>query len=109
MRPRSASVARRGERLRLLQDGVGLLLAFGRERIVDVRAERVGLAPVAHGAVRVEPLRLSERAHGLRVVEAVDEPQSLVEEGLRPRTGRRDAVSERPEVGEQRRKGSGSG
>ena len=109
MRPRSASVARRGDRLRLLQDGVGFLLAFGRERIVDVRAERVGLAPVAHGAVRVEPLRLSERAHGLRMVETVDEPQPLVEKGLRLRAGRRDRVAEGPEVGEQRCKGPGRG
>ena len=46
---------------------------------VHVRAVRVGHSPVAHGAVRVQPRGMGERADGLTVVEAVQQSHALVE------------------------------
>ena len=58
---------------------VGRLHGTGIHRQVDIGAQRVGDAPVAHGAGGVEPGTFGEGVHRLLVVEPVGEPESLVE------------------------------
>lgn len=72
-------------------------------RGVDVRAQREGLAPVAHGAGRIEALGLLERADRRLVVEGVGEAQALVEVSLRLLVRRRDRIGEIAEEVPERR------
>jgi hypothetical protein len=62
-----------------------------------------GLAPEAHGAGRVEALRLAECPTRLGVVEAIGEPQSLIEERLHLRRPGGDRPGVSSKVVEQRR------
>jgi hypothetical protein len=62
----------------------------GTQRVVDVRPDRIGDAPLAHRAARIEPRRLAEGAQRLGVVERIGQPQALVEELLRQRLARGD-------------------
>jgi hypothetical protein len=78
-------------------------------RHVDVGAEHQRLAPEAHGTVGIELLRLAERALRLFVIEAVGQPQSLIEIGLCGRARRGDLVGERAEAVPHRRIGVGEG
>ena len=76
-----ARLGRELERLvhRLPDLGLGRRVVGG----VDVGSERVGDAPVAHRALRIELGGVAERRRRLAVVEAERERQSLVEEALR--------------------------
>ena len=65
---------------------------------VDVGSERVGDAPVAHRALRIELGGVAERRGRLAVVEAERERQSLVEEALRLLRGGGDGVVVEVEV-----------
>ena len=92
-----------GERLRVADRRIG-----GRDRVllhrhVDVRAEHQCLAPEAHRAIRVEPLRLAERAARLVVIERVGEAEALIEIRLRLRVRRGDLVVDGAEPVPQRR------
>ncbi len=60
-------------------------LGLGRRivRGVDVGSERVGDAPVAHRALRIELGGMAERRRRLAVVEAERERHALIEEALR--------------------------
>ncbi len=80
------ALPRRGFRLHghgLLGQLVRLRLVVGRHGHVDVRSQHDGLAPVAHGAIRIEARGLAEGAARLRVVEPVGEVHTLVDEELR--------------------------
>jgi hypothetical protein len=50
---------------------------------IDVGTKHKRLAPVAHGTVRILPLRLAKGAHGFRMVKGIRQPQSLVKIALR--------------------------
>ena len=76
-------------------------------RRVDVGAENEGLAPPAHRAVGIPPLRLLERAQRLGVVEGVGQPETLIEVALRDRVGGGDRMAVRAEVVEQGRRLAG--
>ena len=93
----------RGKRARTPDGVVGGDLALGVNVEVDVRPQRVGDAPVGHRQVRVEVSRALERAHGLVVVEGIDEAQPLVEKLLRLGALRRDRVTERAHAFDERR------
>ncbi len=80
------------QRLRLLQRRPGRRDGVVRHRQVDVGPERLGDAPPAHRAVRIEPGGLAERADRLGVVEAEQQVDPLVEEQLRLRVLGRDRV-----------------
>ena len=75
----------------------------GVHRRIDVGAQHQRLAPVAHGALRIQALRLAERPRRLGVVEGIGQPQSLVEITLGERNGRADRKVQRAEVIPQRR------
>ena len=64
---------------RLADLGLGRGIVAG----VDVRSERVGDAPVAHRALRIELGGVAERRRRFAVVEAEGEGHALVEEALR--------------------------
>src|SRR5437763_992039 len=93
----------RRKRARTRDGVVGGDLAFGVNVEVDVGAERVRDAPVSHREVGVQISRALKGAHGLVVVEGVDEAQALIEELLRLRVLRRDRVMERTHAGDERR------
>ena len=76
-----------------------------RHRQVDVRPEREGDAPPAHGAVRIQPGGLAERADRLGVIEAEHQVDALVEEHLGLRVLGRDRVLVDPQALEHRRPG----
>jgi hypothetical protein len=63
------------------------LIGVGCQRSIDVGAIGQGFAPEAHGAARIEPLRLAERGDRRGMVEAIGETHALVEIALRLRTG----------------------
>ena len=79
-----------GQREGLLKRLVGLGHVLVFHRRVDVRPQHQRHAPVTHGARRIEPGRLTERALGLSVVESIGQNHCLVEETLRPRDIGRD-------------------
>src|SRR5204863_2349824 len=64
-------------------------------------AEHQGLGPIRHGEIRVEALRLAERALRFRVVEGEGKPQALVEVRLRLRVRRADLEGERAQPFEE--------
>ena len=89
-------------RERLVQ---GLVCRNPRGRVhagVDVRAVRVGYAPVAHGAVRIQLRGMVEGADSLTVVEAVQQSHALVEVPLGEGYRRRDRDVIVAEVGVER-------
>ena len=99
---------RRCERLRALRERIRARLRLGAHRHVDVRPEHQRLAPVRHGACRVEPGRLAERSAGLVVIERVGEAEPLVEIFLSHGALGRHLVVERAEPAiERRRSGPG--
>ena len=75
-------------------------------RRVDVGAVGERLAPEAHRAIGIEPLRLAERGDRRGMVEAVGEAQSLVEIALgeRVRRGDREMDLAEPVVERRRRR-----
>ena len=100
------ALTRRGpalERLRLLNQLVGVRLLVGLHHRVDVGAEDQRLAPVGDGQVGIEPRRLAEGPARLGVVEGVGQVQALVDEALHRRLGRADREGVRPEVLQPRR------
>ena len=84
-----------GERPRLLCRGKGGRHGLVLHRQIDVGAEHECLAPEAHGARRVELLRLAKGTLRLAVIERVGQAQALVEIGLRRRVRGRDLVAHR--------------
>ena len=94
----------RRQRARLHDGRERGVLALRVGRAIVVRAIGEGHAPVAHGARRIEAGRLAEGPLCLEVIEAVDQPQSLVEVGLGLRRRGRDLLLVRPEVRVQRRR-----
>ncbi len=84
-----------GERPRLLCRGKGGRHGLVLHRQIDVGAEHERLAPEAHGARRIELLRLAKGALCLAVIERIRQAQSLVEIGLRRRVRGRDLVAHR--------------
>ena len=80
------------ERPRPLQRRPGRRDGVGRHRQVNVWPERFGDAPPAHGAVRIQPGGLAERADRLGMVEAEQQVDALVEERLGLRVLGRDRV-----------------
>ena len=94
-----------GKRLRLSKRGNGRRIRFRGHRHVDVRSEHQRLAEEAHGASRIEALRLAESPPGFRVVEIGGEPEALVEIALRLCALCADRIGQRPEVVPQRRLG----
>src|SRR4029079_9415267 len=89
------------KRLRLLCGRIS-----GRERVflhrkIDIGPEHQGLAPEAHGAIRIELLRHAERTLRLAVIEGVGKTQALVEIGLRALVRGRNLVSDGTETGPQ--------
>src|SRR6267154_5852924 len=71
-----------GERLRFLDGGVGLHKTAFASGIVVVGAYSFGDAPVGHGQFGVQLGGAMEGARGFVVIEGIDEPQALIEEGL---------------------------
>ncbi len=100
--PLALGRGRRGQRARLIDRGERPKLALRVGRAVVVRAVRQRHAPRAHRARRIEAGGLAESGLGLVVVEAVDEPQTLVEEGLRPRRRGGDGAMVATQVVEER-------
>ena len=88
-----------GQRLGLGHRGEGGCDGLGQHRQIDVGAEHISLAPVAHGAGRILALCCPERPRRLGVVEGVGEPQALIEVGLRLRAPGRDLPGQRAEIG----------
>ena len=72
-------------------------------RRIDVGAEHERLAPEAHGAARVQRLRLLERPLGFGVVEGIGQAQPLIEVALRHLVIRGDRMAQRAEALPQRR------
>ncbi len=91
--------------LRLLQRLPGRLHRIVRHREIDVGAEGEGHPPPAHGAVRIQPRALPERADGLGVVEAEQQLDPLIEEHLGLGVPGRDRVMVVAQVVEHRRAG----
>ena len=91
------------QRHRLLRRRVGGLILLGRHlHVVVVRAQHVGLAPVAHRAVRVGLGGEVEALGRLLVVEAVGHAQTPVEPQLRLGRLRGDLAVDRTDVVNQR-------
>ncbi len=83
--------------------GVRERRVLGVHLLVEVRAPRPGLAPVADGTGRVGSPRRAERPDGVRLREREHHLHALVEVGLRFRVGRGDLTGEGAErLGHQR-------
>ena len=74
-----------GERLRFRDGFVRLDKTVFAGRIVVIRADGFGDAPICHGEFGIEVGGALEGARGLVVIEGVNLPQALIEEGLRLR------------------------
>ena len=98
-----------GERARLLRGGQGRRNRIVLHGKIDVGAEHQRLAPEAHGALRVDFLRLAEGTLRLAMIECIGKPQPLIEIGLRLHIRRRDFVGDRAEAVPQRRIRVGEG
>ena len=72
-----------GEHTRLLGRREGRRHRVFLHRQIDVGPEHQRFAPEAHGAVRIEFLRLTKGALRLAVIERVGEAEALIEIGLR--------------------------
>ena len=77
----------------------------GIHRRVDVRSQHQRLAPVTHGASWIDLLCLAEGAARFGMVEAIGEPQSLVEVALGLGRCGRDRISYGAEIGPERHVG----
>jgi hypothetical protein len=64
---------------------VGLRKTAFASGIVVIGAHGFGNAPIRHGELGIEVRGALEGARGFIVIESVDEPQALIEEGLRLR------------------------
>ena len=71
---------------------------LGVHRRVDVGTEHQRLAERAHRAIRIELLRRAEGARRLGMIEAVGEPQPLIEVALRHGIFRGDRKAHGPEI-----------
>jgi hypothetical protein len=92
-----------GEGLRALNRLVGQPTALRGHGRVEVDGERHRLTPVRHRKLTVEPRDFPKRPARLGVVERIEQPEPLVEEGLGPRVLRRNRQMERPEPAEHGR------
>src|SRR6185437_7087684 len=88
---------------RILQHLPGRLDGVVLHGKIDVRAQRKGDAPPAHRTMGIEPCRLAEGADRLGVIESEIQPDSLIEEKLRPLVLRGDLMVVGAEPLEQRR------
>ena len=92
-----------GERLRVADGGVGRRDRVLLHRHIDVRSEHQCLAPEAHRAIRIEPLRLAQSAPRLVVIERVGEAEPLIKIRLGLRIRRGHGVTDRTEPIPERR------
>ncbi|WP_244742200.1 hypothetical protein [Mesorhizobium sp. L-8-10] len=99
-------LARSGrERLRFLERSDRRRIRGRVHRHVDVRAKHERLTEEAHGAARIQALRLAESAPGFRVIEIGGLPEPLLEIALRLAVLGADRICQRTEIVPQRRVG----
>ena len=70
---------------RQLQGGPRACRVAGIHRLVDMRSEGIGGAPIGHGALRIAMRGGAERSDGFLVVEAIQQAQALIKILLRLR------------------------
>ena len=79
---------------------------LGRHRRIEIRRQRQRDSPVRHRQAGIESRSLAEGASRLLVVERIQQPKTLVEEGLRAGVLGGDGHVDRAEAGERRAPGA---